>query len=76
MFIVLLTRIVSASNNAKSISLSNQKCAILPALINLHSNEYNQEFHYYLFAVKLDGCVASFDILSDLSNEVRVSNKA
>ena len=23
-------------------------------LINLHPNEYSQEFHYYLFAVKLD----------------------
>ena len=35
-------------------SLSNQKCKIQPTLINLHPNEYNQELHYYSFAVKLD----------------------
>ena len=30
---------------------------IEPTLINLHPNEYSQEFHYYPFAVKLDRCV-------------------
>ena len=38
----------------KCVSLSNQKCMIQPTLINLHPNEYSQEFHYYPFAVKLD----------------------
>ena len=37
-------------------SLSNQKCEIQPTLINLHPIEYNQELHYYPFAVKLDKC--------------------
>ena len=36
MFIVLLTNIVNGSNHTKCISLSNQKCLIQPALINLH----------------------------------------
>ena len=44
MFIVLLTSIVNASNHAKCVSLSNQKCKIQPTLINLHPNEYSPEF--------------------------------
>ena len=43
----LLTGIVNVSNHTKGVLLSNQKCMIQPTLINLHSNEYNQEFHYY-----------------------------
>ena len=30
---------------------------IQPTLIKLHPNEYNQELHYYPFAVKSDKCV-------------------
>ena len=47
---------------------------IQPALINLHTNEYNQEFHYYPFAVKLDKCVGSCNTLNDLSNKVCVQH--
>ena len=72
MFIVLLTSIVNASNHTKCVSLSNQKCEIQPTLINLHPNEYSQEFHYYPFAVKLDRCAESCNTLSDLSNKVCV----
>ena len=43
----LLTGIIIASNHTKCISLSNQKCITQPTLINLHPNEYRQEFHYY-----------------------------
>ena len=46
-----------------------------PNLINLHPNEYTQEFHYYPFAVKLDRCVRSCNTLNDLSNKVCVPNK-
>ena len=53
---VVLSRIVNASNHAKCVSLSNQKCEIQPILINLHANEYSQEFYYYPFPVKLDRC--------------------
>ena len=53
-FIVLLTSIVNASNQAKCISLNNEKYTTQPTLINLHPNECSQEFHYYSFAVKLD----------------------
>ena len=53
-FIVLLSSIVNASNHAKCVSLSNQKCMIQPTLISLHPNEYSQEFHYYPFSVKLE----------------------
>ena len=56
-------------------SLSNQKCMTQPNLINLHPNEYTQEFHYYPFAVKLDRCVRSCNTLNDLSNKVCVPNK-
>ena len=49
MCFIFLTSVVNASNHAKCVSLSNQKFEIQPTLINLHSNEYNQGFHYYLF---------------------------
>ena len=74
-FIRLLTDIVSTSNYAKCMSLGNQKCMIQSTLISLHPNEYSQEFHYYLSAVKLDRCVRSFDTLNDLSNKVCIPNK-
>ena len=81
MFIVLLTslinisNIVDASNHTKYVSLSNQKCEIQPTLINLHPNEYNQELHYYPFAVEWDKCVGSCNTLSDLPKKVRVQIK-
>ena len=59
MFIVSLTTLVNASSHTKCVSLSNQKFEIQSTLINLYSNEYNQELHYYPFAVKLDRCVGS-----------------
>ena len=46
-----------------------------PTLINLHPNEYSQEFHYYPLAVKLDRCLGSCTALNDLSNKVCVPNK-
>ena len=55
--------------------LSNQKCMIQPTLINLHSNEYSQEFYDYLFSVKLDSCVGSCNTLNNLSNKVCAPNK-
>ena len=61
-FIVVLSIIVNAFNHTKCFFISNQKCIIQPTLINLHPNEYNQEFHYYPFAVKVDRCVGSFNI--------------
>ena len=74
-FIGLLTGIGNRSNHTKCISWSNQKCMTQPTLINLYSNEYSQEFHYYPFAVKLDRCVGSCNTLNDLSNKVCVPNK-
>ena len=53
----LLISMVNASNHAKWVSLSNQKYKIHPTFINLHPNEYSQEFHYYSFTVKLDKCL-------------------
>ena len=75
MFIVLLTSIANASTHTKCVSLSNQKCDIQPILINSLLNEYNQELHYYPFAVKLDKCSGSCNTLIDLSNRVCVLNK-
>ena len=75
-FIGLLAGLVNGSNHTKYVSLSNQKCIIQPILINLHPNEYSQEFHYYQFAIKLDRCVGSCNTLNDLSNnKVSIPNK-
>ena len=74
MFIVLLASIVNVC--PKCVSLSNQKCDTQPAFLDLHPNEYSQEFHYYPSAVKLDRCVGSCNTLNDLSNKVCVPNKA
>ena len=49
-------------------SLSNRKCMNQTTLINLHPNEYSQEFHHYPFSVKLDRCAESCNTLNDLSN--------
>ena len=48
---------------------------IQPALINLHPNEYNQEFLYYPFLVKLDRCVGSCNTLNDLFSKVCIPSK-
>ena len=47
-----------------------------PTLIDLHPNEYSQEFHNHPFAVKLDIFVGSCNTLNDLSNKLVVPNKA
>ena len=74
MFIVLSSNIVKGYNHIKRISLSNQ-CMIQPTVINLHPNEYSQEFHCYSFAVKLDKYVGSCNTLNKLSNKVCVPSK-
>ena len=74
-FIGLLTVLVNGSNHTNCFSLSNQKRMTQPTLINLHPNEHSQEFHFYLFVVKLDRCVGTCNTLSDLSNKVCVPNK-
>ena len=43
-FMGLLINIVNACNHTKCVSLSNQKCVIQSTFINLHPNEYSQEF--------------------------------
>ena len=48
-FIVLLSNMVNGYNHTKCVSLSNQKCMIQTTLINLHPNEFSQEFHYNSF---------------------------
>ena len=68
MFIIVLSNIVNASNRAKCGLLNNQKYEIQPTLIDLHPNEYTQDFHYYPFEVKQDRCIGSFNTLNDLSN--------
>ena len=74
-FMGLLINIINASNHKKCLLLNNQKCKIQPALINLHPNEYSQEFPYYSFSVKLDRCIGSGNTLNDLSNKVCIPNK-
>ena len=76
MLIVLLTSLANASSHTKCVTLSNQKCLTQPTLINLHPNEYSQEFHYYPVVPKLDRRVGSCNTLNDLPNNVCVPNKA
>ena len=73
MFIVL-NNIFNGSNHTKCISLSDQKYMVQPTRINLHHNEYSQEYLYYLFAVILDRCVWSCNTLIDSSNKVCIPN--
>ena len=71
----LLISIDKGSNHIKCVSLSNKKCIIPATLTNLHPNEYNKEFYWYPFAVKLDRCVGSYNTINDLSTKVCVPNK-
>ena len=75
MFIALLSNIVNGSNHTKCVLLSNQKYMTQSTPINLHSNEYSQEFDFYSFRFKLDRCVGSYNTLNGLSNIVCVPNK-
>ena len=74
-FIGLLTGLVNGSNHTKCVLLINQKCMTRPPLINIYTNEYSQEFHYYPFSVKLDRCVGICNTLNGLSYKVCVPNK-
>ena len=56
LFILLLSSRINASNHTKCVSLSNKKCMTQPTLIDLHSNEYSQEFYYYPLLIKLNRC--------------------
>ena len=64
---VLLSNIFNRSNHTKYVSLNNQKCMTQPALINLHTNEYSQDFRCYAFAVKLDRYFGSCNNLNNSS---------
>ena len=75
MFIRLLNSILSASNNTKCMSLSNQECMTKPTLINLHPSGYSRESYYSPFSVNLDRCVGSCNTLNDLPNKVCGPNK-
>ena len=76
-FILLLSSIVNASNHKKCVRLSNQKCETRLTHINLHPNQYSQEFDYYPFLVpvRLDWRAGSCNTLNELSNEIFVPNK-
>ena len=71
----LLTVLVNGHNHTKCVSLSNQKCMIQPTLINLHPNEYSQEFHNYPFAFNLDRWVGGCNTLNGLHNKIFIPNK-
>ena len=75
MFFVLLSSLVIASNYTKRVLLSIQKCETQLTLINLHPNEYSQEFHYYPFLVKLDRCSGSCYTLNELSKKICIPHK-
>ena len=66
MFILLSGSTADASNHTKCVSLGNWKYKIQPTIINLHPNQYSQEFHYYPFEVKWDQCIGSCNTVNDL----------
>ena len=74
-FLVLFSNIVNGPNHTKCVLLSNKRCMIQSALINLLPNEYSQLFDYCPFAVKLDRCVGSCNTFNGLSNNVCAPNK-
>ena len=74
-FIGLLTGPVIGWNHTKCVSLSNQNCDIQLILINLHLNEYSQEFQSYTFSVKLDRYVEICNTINELSKKACVPNK-
>ena len=74
-FIGLLTGPVIEWNHTKCVSLSNQNCDIQLILINLHLNEYSQEFQSYTFSVKLDRYVEICNTNNELSKKACVPNK-
>ena len=74
-FIGLLTGLVSTSNHKKYVSLRNEKHEMQLTFINLHPNEYSQEFHYYPLTVKLCKWDGSCNTLNDLFNKVCAPNK-
>ena len=59
----------------KQVRVIEQSKMIQPIFINLHPNEYSQDFHYYPFVVKLDRCFRSCNTMNDLSNKTCASNK-
>ena len=75
MFVILSTSIASASDHARFISLSNQKCLNQTTLTNLHPNECNQELRYNQFVVNVDRCRGSCNTLNKLSSRVCVLNE-
>ena len=72
---LLSSLVFNASSHTKFVSLGKQKCQIQPIFINLHPNEYIQEFPNYQFIVKSNKCVESQNTLNDLSNKVYFANK-
>ena len=73
-FIVLLASLVNASTHTKFVSLSNQTFQIQPTLIDINSNQYNQELNCNPFVIKLEKCAGSCNTINNLSNRVFVSN--
>ena len=62
-FLGLIAGLINGSNHTKCVLLSNHRGMIQPSLINLHSNKYSQEFHYYSFTVKVDRYIGSCNTL-------------
>ena len=62
-FMGLSISTTNASNHAKCVSLSNEKCLVQPTLISLHPYEHSQKFYYYPVAITLNWFVGSFNRL-------------
>ena len=65
---IFIGLLICLTNYTKCVSLSNQKFMIQLILINLHPNEFPQEFHYYPFALNGDRRGGSCNTLNYLSN--------
>ena len=69
-----LSSIANTPDHVKCISLNNQLC-MTQSTLDLHSNEYIKGLCYYPFAVNLEICMGSCNMVNDLSNKVCVPNK-
>ena len=54
-----LACVAKVFDGAKCASLNNQPCLIIPTLIDLDPDEYNQRLCHYPFTIKLNRCNGS-----------------
>ena len=65
-----MASMANVSNFTTYISYNNHLWIIIPTLIDLNYNEYNQGLRYYPFMVNLDRCNGSCNTLANPSGRI------